>query len=85
MANTPGIVKVFCHLHSHMSAIVRVFDHPYFTIPGHDGRFTIPDIPPGQYEITAWHERAGQVSATAVVTAGDTTNVQFSLPLRSTE
>ena len=26
----PGIVKVFCHLHSHMSAIVRVFDHPYF-------------------------------------------------------
>ena len=25
----PGVVKVFCHLHSHMTALVRVFDHPY--------------------------------------------------------
>ena len=29
----PGIVKVYCHLHSQMSALMRVFDHPWFTIP----------------------------------------------------
>ena len=54
----PGIVKVFCHLHSHMSAIVYVFDHPYFAMPERDGQFTIPTVPPGPQEVTAWHERA---------------------------
>jgi plastocyanin len=29
----PGVVKVFCQIHSHMSATVLVFDHPWFTIP----------------------------------------------------
>src|SRR2546429_9741325 len=33
----PGIVKVYCHIHSHMSATILVMDHPYFTIPGTDG------------------------------------------------
>ena len=58
----PGVVKVFCHLHSHMSAIVRVFSHPYFATPDRNGRFTIPDVPAGRHEVTAWHERAGEVT-----------------------
>ena len=33
----PGVVKVFCHLHSHMTALVRVFDHPYFARLDADG------------------------------------------------
>ena len=31
--NRPGIVKVFCEIHSHMSAVIRVFDHDWFTVP----------------------------------------------------
>jgi plastocyanin len=81
----PGVVKVFCHLHSHMSAIVRVFPHPYFASPGRDGRFTIPDVPAGRVDVTAWHERAGEVTYTATITAGGTTELTFSLPLTDPE
>jgi plastocyanin len=43
----PGIVKVFCHIHSHMSAVVRVFDHPWFTIPDDEkGAFASTRFPP---------------------------------------
>src|SRR6185295_17059719 len=58
----PGLIKVFCHLHSQMSAMIRVFDHPYFTIPDADGTFSIPDVPAGDYDIVAWHERVGEVT-----------------------
>ncbi|HEU4691283.1 MAG TPA: hypothetical protein VFS23_23105, partial [Vicinamibacterales bacterium] len=81
----PGVVKVFCHLHSHMSAIVRVFPHPYFTSPDRDGRFTIPDVPAGRIDVTAWHERAGEVTQTATLEPGGTTELAFSLPLTDPE
>ena len=81
----PGIVKVFCHLHSHMSAIVRVFSHPHFAIPDRDGRFTIPGVPSGRHQVTAWHERAGEVTHSATVEGGGTAELSFSLPLSDPE
>jgi len=81
----PGVIKVFCHLHSHMSAIVRVFAHPYFTVPDRDGRFTIPNVPAGRLAVTAWHERAGEVTHQASLGAGGTTELTFSLPLTDPE
>ena len=81
----PGVVKVFCHLHSHMSAIVRVFPHPYFAVPDRNGRFTIPDVPVGRVEVTAWHERAGEVTRTATVEDGAAAELTFSLPLTDPE
>jgi len=83
--STPGIVKVFCHLHSHMSAIVRVFPHPYFAVPDRDGHFTIQGVPTGRLQVTAWHERAGEVTHTAAVGDGGTTELTFSLPLTESE
>ncbi len=77
----PGIVKVFCHLHSHMSAIVRVFDHPYFARLDGNGRFTIDGLEPGRHEVVAWHERVGEAKGSLVVAAGETTEASFSLPL----
>jgi plastocyanin len=76
----PGLVKVYCHLHSHMSALVRVFDHPYFAIPGTSGEFTIDGVPPGRHDVVAWHERVGEVTQTVVVEAGRQATVSFSLP-----
>jgi plastocyanin len=83
--STPGLVKVYCHLHSHMSALVRVFDHPYFVIPDADGRFAIAGLAPGRHNVVAWHERVGEVAATVVVEAGRQTSVSFSLPLTDQE
>ena len=77
----PGIVKVFCHLHSHMNALVRVFDHPHFTAVGADGRFTLDGLPPGTYAVAAWHERVGEAVTSVTVSAGAETPLSFSLPL----
>ncbi len=81
----PGVVKVFCHLHSHMSAIVRVFPHPYFAVPDRAGRFTISGVPTGRIDVTAWHERAGEVTQKVTVEEGGATELTFSLPLTDPE
>jgi plastocyanin len=77
-----GLVKVYCHLHSNMSAAVRVFNHPYFAIPDEQGRFSIAGLPPRHYDVVAWHERAGEVTLSTDVTAGRTASLTFSLPLQ---
>lgn len=64
-----------------MSAIVRVFDHPYFTRLGPEGQFKIERLEPGRHEVVAWHERVGEASASLVVAAGETTETSFTLPL----
>lgn len=76
----PGLIKVFCHLHSQMSAIIVVLDHPYFAIPDTEGRFSIA-VPAGDYDVAAWHERIGEVTQRARVVAGHATSLTFSLPI----
>ena len=46
--DTTGIVKVFCDLHSYMSAVVMVLDHPYFASPEDDGRFVLDNVHPAR-------------------------------------
>ena len=77
----PGIVKVFCELHSHMSAVVRVFDHPWFTIPDEQGAFAIADVPPGEHTVVAWHERIGERRDRITIRPGQATTVSFTLPV----
>ena len=76
-----GLIKVYCHLHSHMSASIMVFDHPYFTTPTGDGAFTLNEIPPGDYRLSAWHERIGESPKTVRVEPGGTTRIEFALPV----
>lgn len=80
--SAPGIVKVYCNLHSHMNAVIRVFDHPYFAIPDGEGRFRIAGLAPGQYDVVAWHERVGEVTLEAAVAAGQSATLSFALPLQ---
>jgi len=63
--DTPGIVRVFCDIHSHMSAFILVFGHPYFATTDADGRYRIDNVPPGAYNVVAWHE--GQTRDTRLV------------------
>ena len=77
----PGLVKVFCDIHSHMSASILVLDHPYFTIPGTDGNYEIPNVPAGQYTIIGWHERVGERAGTVRVEAGRAASVDLTVPV----
>jgi len=76
-----GLVKVYCHIHSHMTASIMVFDHPFFTIPKPDGTFSLDGIPEGAYRISAWHERIGEQSQAVRIDAGRASEVQFVLPI----
>jgi plastocyanin len=76
-----GIVKVYCNIHSHMSATILVMDHPYFTIPALDGAFELPNLPPGQYTLVGWHERVGERQSSVRVERGKTATIDLSLPV----
>jgi len=77
----PGVVKVFCQIHSHMSATVMVFDHPWFTVPDEGGTFELPNVPTGTRQITAWHERLGDTTMEVRVEPGRTETIDFVLPV----
>ena len=77
---TPGLVKVYCHIHAQMSASILVFDHPFFAVPDIARDFTIPAVPPSRYTIVAWHERVGERADNIQVTGGKPTAVELSLP-----
>jgi plastocyanin len=77
----PGIVKVFCEIHSHMSATVMVFNHPWFAVPDENGRFELPAVPPGDRQVTAWHERLGDTTINVRVEGGRAAAADFILPV----
>jgi plastocyanin len=52
----PGIVRVFCEIHSHMSAFILVFAHRYFAVTDEDGRYRLDGVPPGTYTLAVWNE-----------------------------
>lgn len=66
----PGIVRVFCEIHSHMSAFILVFNHRYFAVTSADGRYQIGRVPPGRYTLVAWNEGAIRESRAVVIPDG---------------
>jgi plastocyanin len=71
------MVPLQCNVHSWMNAYVGVLPHPFFSTSGKDGAFTISNLPPGTYEIEAWHEKLGTQKSTVTVGAGETKTADF--------
>ncbi len=68
-----GLVITLCKLHLEMAAYIVVVESPWFTVTQIDnaasaGRFTIKDVPPGEYELKAWHKTLEQKGGAARVT-----------------
>lgn len=63
------MIPVICDIHPWMRAYVAVVDHPYFAVTGADGTYAISGLPPGKYEVEAWHETLGTQSRTVTVKA----------------
>jgi plastocyanin len=76
----PGIVRVFCDIHSHMSAFILVFGHRYFAVTDEQGNYRIDGVPPGSYTATAWNEALpSQSRQVAVPEQGGDVDVNFAL------
>jgi plastocyanin len=65
-----------CDVHRWMEAFIGVFDHPFHTNSGETGDYTLR-LPPGTYELVAWHERYGEQVSTVTVGDGETVDLNF--------
>lgn len=77
----PGIVEIYCHLHPNMAATVVVTPNRWYARPDKTGQYRIPDVPPGQYTVVAWHKSAGFFRKTITVEAGRGASASFFIPL----
>ena len=62
-----GVVRVFCNIHSEMSAVIVVVGSPYFATTKRDGTFELANVPPGDYDLNVFHERASESALRALV------------------
>lgn len=69
-------IRVACDIHGWMHGSIAVLDHPFYVITGPDGAFTL-DLPPGDYEIEAWHPELGPQTQTVTIRAGTTPQLVF--------
>ncbi len=58
-----------CGFHAYMESWGMAVENPYYALTGPDGTFTIGDIPPGEYTLTAWHPGIGVMMEQKVVVA----------------
>jgi plastocyanin len=72
-------IPVKCNIHPWMRSYIHVFSHPFFSVTGEDGSFEIKGLPPGDYTLSVWHEKYGEVEQKVTVAAKETKTVDFSL------
>ncbi|HET9886496.1 MAG TPA: hypothetical protein VFR10_03215 [bacterium] len=73
----PGIVPVFCEIHYSMRAYIHVLATPYYTVSDISGKFTIPSVNPGSYDIHVWQENLAEI--VEPLSVGDA-DVEIELP-----
>jgi hypothetical protein len=60
-----------------MAAYILVFDHPFYTVTAFNSQaqsaeFQIPNVPPGEYRLNAWHKKLKLNGGAIKVSIGDT-------------
>jgi hypothetical protein len=64
------IFRTQCGVHDFMQSWGMAVGNPYFAVTGPDGTFTIPDLPPGTYDVIAWHPLM-KIQAERITVASD--------------
>jgi len=77
-----GMVELRCDVHPWMHAYVMVSDHAFFAVTDAHGQYTFKDVPPGKYEVHAWHPDLDRAPAKKVtVKKGKTAKASITLDL----
>jgi plastocyanin len=74
----PENFHVKCDVHPWMSAWIVALENPYFGVSADDGKFSIANLPPGEYTLTAWHEQLGSKEIPVKVEEGKPADVKIS-------
>ena len=70
-------IHVKCNIHAWMSAYFVVLKTSHVSLTKNDGTFRLPDLPPGRYTVTAWHEVYGTQKQEVTLGGGETQTVNF--------
>ena len=79
----PEFISVKCNVHPWMRGYFAVLKTSHYDISKGDGAFTLPNLAPGKYTITAWHEEYGPQTADVTITGDETKEVNFSFKARA--
>lgn len=71
------MIPVQCDVHGWMQAYVGVTAHPFHAVTDESGAFSLEGLPPGDYEIEAWHETYGVSTQTVTVPASGQVEATF--------
>ena len=74
----PGLVKIYCEIHQHMRCFVLVLDTPWFVTTDMSGRFSLKNIPPGDYTLRAFQPSEKLLEQHVTVTDGQATIINLS-------
>ncbi|MEO5656102.1 MAG: carboxypeptidase-like regulatory domain-containing protein [Nitrospiria bacterium] len=72
-----SIFKVECDQHNYMQVFFQPVDNPYYAIVGEDGTFSIDGVPPGDYQVRAWHPTLGKQESKITVPAKGQAKADF--------
>jgi plastocyanin len=78
----PGVYALYCNVHPRMTAFVITLATPFYTQAALDGHFSIDSVPPGDYELHAWHDRAVEKVQKVRVRAAGLRNLRIELDAR---
>jgi hypothetical protein len=76
-----GVVRVFCNIHSNMSAVIVVVNTGHYATSKPDGSFHIERVPEGEYQMNVWHERTTEASLAALTRKVNIDTDSLQLPL----
>lgn len=70
-------IHVKCNIHAWMSAYFVVLKTSHASVTQNDGTFRLPDLPPGKYTVTAWHEIYGTEKQEVTLGGDEAQTVNF--------
>jgi hypothetical protein len=77
----PEFISVKCNVHPWMHGEFAVLKTNHYDISKDGGEFKLPNLPPGKYTITAWHEPDATQTADVTITGNETKEINFTFKL----
>jgi hypothetical protein len=76
------IAQIICEMHEYMQTWAWVVDNPYFAKTKKGGTFTIENLPPGSYRVTAWHPHMKPIVKQVTILSNGASTLDFEFDAR---
>lgn len=73
----PEFIPVKCNIHPWMHSSFAVLKNSHYSVSSGDGGFTLANLPPGKYTVTAWHEAYGDQTQEVTIAGSETKTINF--------